>query len=104
MSERIRAGTWVELHRTLLAPGERAPQVPDETQSVPLELKVKGFLTADAALGDEAEIRTPAGRRLRGRLSRANPEYDHGFGAPVAELLAVGPELRALLEARGRVE
>jgi hypothetical protein len=104
MSERIREGTWVELHRTLLAPGERAPQVPDETRKVPLEMKVKGFLTGDAAIGDDAEIVTPAGRRLRGTLSRVNPAYDHGFGAPVAELLAVGPELRALLAARGRTQ
>jgi hypothetical protein len=99
MSERIREGTWVELHQKLLAPGERAPQVPDETQEVPLELKVKGFLTGDAAIGEDAEIVTPAGRRLRGTLHRVNPAYDHGFGAPVAELLTIGAELRALLEA-----
>jgi hypothetical protein len=85
----------------VLAPGERAAQVPEETARVPLELRVKGFLVASAALGDEAEVVTPAGRRLRGTLDRALPAYEHGFGPPVPELLAVGAELRALLEQAG---
>lgn len=100
MSSRIAQGTWVELRATLLAAGERAPQVPDDTQQVPLELRVKGFLRQAASPGEVAEIVTAAGRRLRGTLVRAEPAYDHGFGAPLAELLAVGPELRALLAAR----
>ena len=96
-------GTWVELQREVLAPGERAPQVPEETGAVPLELRVKGFLVADSALGEEAEVRTPAGRRLSGTLDRALPAYEHGFGPPVPELLEVGAELRALLR-EGRDE
>lgn len=95
--QRVERGTWVELHRIVLAPGERAPQVPSETQRVPLELRVKGFLVVDSALGEEAEVLTPAGRRLRGILDRALPAYEHGFGPPVPELLGVGAELRALL-------
>jgi hypothetical protein len=103
MAEPVRRGTWVELHRTVLAPGERAPQVPEETQRVPLELRVRGFLVADAELGADAEVVTPAGRRQRGTLARANPAYEHGFGRPVPELQAVGGELLALLrEARAR--
>ena len=94
---RVARGTWVELHRVVLAPGERAPQVPEETQRVPLELRVKGFLTSDATPGEEAEIETAAGRRLRGTLDRVLPAYEHGFGPPVPELLAVGAELRAIL-------
>ena len=97
MAERIAKGSWVELHRVLLAPGERAPQVPEETQRVPLELRVKGFLAEDAAPGEPAEVVTGAGRRLRGTLDRVLPSYDHGFGPPVPELLAVGAELRAIL-------
>ena len=81
----------------VLAPGERAPQVPEETQQVSLELRVKGVLVADAALGEPAEIETPAGRRLTGTLREASPAYRHGFGPPVAELRAVGEELRARL-------
>lgn len=98
---RIARGSWVELHRTLLAPGERAPQVPVETQRVPLESRVKGILTHDAALGEQAEVVTPAGRALRGTLRVAFPAYTHSFGPPVPELLAARAELRALLERLG---
>ena len=100
MAERIPAGTWVELHRFVLAPGERAPQAPPETQAVPLELAVKGRLVLDAALGEEAVVSTPAGRQLRGILRAVLPGYGHGFGPPEPALLEIGRELRALLRAR----
>jgi hypothetical protein len=96
----VPAGTWVELHRQLLAPGERAPQVPPETQAVPLELAIRGRLVAEAAVGEEAEIATPAGRRVRGTLRAVLPAYAHGFGPPEPALLEVGRELRALLRGR----
>jgi hypothetical protein len=99
VAERVPKGTWVELHRSLLAPGERAPQVPEETQRVPLEMRVKGFLAEDATVGEEAEIVTRAGRRLRGILGEVAPPYRHGFGPPVPELLAVASELQNLLGA-----
>jgi hypothetical protein len=88
----------------MLAAGERAPQVPDETQAVPLEMRVRGRLTRDAIVGEQAEVRTAAGRTLRGTLERADPPYTHGFGPPVPELLAVGEELRARLRARSRAQ
>lgn len=102
MAERVAKGTWVELHRVLLDPGARAPQLPEATRRVPLELRVKGFLAHDSAPGEEAEIVTRAGRRLRGTLCEVNPPYTHGFGPPVPELSGVGGELRALLDARKR--
>jgi 2-amino-4-ketopentanoate thiolase alpha subunit len=92
--EPIPAGTWVEVRRILLPPGARAPQVPADTQRVPLELRVKGFLTHSAELGAEAEIETLIGRPLRGVLCDPCPSYDHSFGPPVPELLAIIPELR----------
>lgn len=104
MAERIAAGTWVELHRQLLAPGQRAPQVPPETQRVPLELAVRGRLVAAAAIGAQAEIETPAGRRVRGTLREALPAYTHGFGAPEPALLDVGRELRERLRAGSDAE
>ena len=94
---RVARGTWVELHRVVLALGERPLHLPNETQRTPLELRVKGFLTRDATPGAEAEVRTMAGRVLRGTLDRVLPAYEHGFGPPVPELMAVGPELRAIL-------
>jgi hypothetical protein len=103
MAETIAKGTWAEIHRVVLPAGERAPQVPEDTQCVPLEMRVKGFLAAPAVLGEDAEIVTPAGRRLAGRLLEANPAYTHGFGAPIAELTPIGEEVRAILRAKGRV-
>lgn len=94
MDEEIPAGTWVEIGNVLLPPGERAPQVPADTQAVPLEMRVKGFLLEPAAIGTEARIETLAGRRQSGSLLAANPAYDHSFGPPIAELLAIAGELR----------
>jgi hypothetical protein len=97
MARRAAAGAWVELQRIVLAPDERAPELPDDTRGVPLELRVKGRLVEPAELGEEAEIATAAGRRLRGTLVAIDPIYAHGFGAPIAELLPVGAEVRAIL-------
>lgn len=97
MSESVAAGTWVEIHAVVLAAGTRAPQVPGDTQGVPLEMTVKGFLLGDARLGDAVEIHTPSGRRLSGMLNRANPAYEHGFGPPIPALSTIADEVRAIL-------
>ncbi len=99
MAERVAEGTWVELQRIVLEPEERAADLPEETRRVPLEMRVKGFLVRSAAVGEEAEILTPAGRRLQGTLDAVNPAYTHGFGPPVPELAGIGGELRARLRA-----
>lgn len=101
MADLVAKGTWVEIYRIVLPAGERAPQVPPDTAHVPLEMRVKGFLTESAAVGAQAEILTAAGRRLRGTLVEINPAYTHGFGAPVPELTAIGGEVRAMLQQRG---
>ncbi|NIO07906.1 MAG: 2-amino-4-ketopentanoate thiolase [Deltaproteobacteria bacterium] len=85
-----------------MAQGERASHVPRDTQKVPLEMTVKGFLIEPAALGQEAEIVTQAGRRLRGTLTEVNPAYRHSFGPSIPELISVGREVRALLFERGK--
>ena len=100
MAERIAAGTWVEIHRIVLRPGERAAQIPEDTTAVPLEMRVKGLLVEPAALGEAAEISTAAGRRLRGTLTDATPAYTHGFGPPIPELSTIGQAARALLRKR----
>ena len=61
MAERVSAGTWVEIHSVVLAPEERADHLPEDTRRVPLEMRVKGFLVAAAALGERVEIVTVAG-------------------------------------------
>ena len=103
MADHIEKGTWVQIHRIVLREGQRAPQVPVETQQVPLEMWVKGFLVEPATLGEKVEIVTPSGRRLRGILTDVNPGYTHSFGSPIPELLTIGREVRTILrETRGR--
>jgi len=101
MAERISAGTWVEIHCVVLRPGDRVASVPEDTRAVPLEMRVKGFLAAPAVVGEEGEIVTAAGRRLRGTIVEVNPSYAHGFGPPIPELSAIGQEVRDLLRRRG---
>jgi hypothetical protein len=98
MTGTVAAGSWVEVGAVVLAPGERAPQIPDDTRAVPLEMRAKGFLAAPARVGERAEILTAAGRRLAGTLVAVNPAYSHGFGAPIPALAEVGREARALLK------
>jgi hypothetical protein len=102
MSPAAKKSTWVEIHQIVLAPGERAPQVPDDTKAVPLEMTVKGFLSQDANVGDQVEIVTAAGRRVRGVLRAINPGYVHGFGPPIEALSSIGSELRAILRENDR--
>lgn len=101
MDEIIAAGTWVEIYSVVLEPGQRAQRLPNDTQQVPLEMRVKGFLAAPAKEGGSVEIITPSGRRLSGTLISVNPPYSHGFGAPIPELAHIGGEVRALLRERG---
>jgi hypothetical protein len=101
MAELITKGTWVEIQRIVLPAGERAPQVPEDTQGVDLVMRVKGFLVEPATVGSQVEIVTPAGRRLHGTLTEVNPAYSHGFGTPIPELSTIGREVRAMLRERG---
>ncbi|RKD34633.1 2-amino-4-oxopentanoate thiolase subunit OrtA [Thermohalobacter berrensis] len=92
-------GDWVRIHNVVLNPEERAPKVPDDTKKVPLEMWVKGFLLNDEAkIGDEVEIETYIGRKVKGKLIEINPYYDHDFGKCVPELLYIGKQLRSFLE------
>ncbi|MDD4080754.1 MAG: 2-amino-4-oxopentanoate thiolase subunit OrtA [Eubacteriales bacterium] len=84
----IKKGTWVQLHSVILKPKERAPQVPGDTAKVPLEQWVKGRLMEDAEVGQTARAATRTGRLVTGALVKANPGFEHGFGAFVPELLA----------------
>jgi hypothetical protein len=92
-----RAGDWAEVRLVLLAPGERSPGLPEDTASVPLEARVKGFLERETAVGEETAVTTVLGRRVEGTLLRVLPEPGHSFGRPVPELLSIGPELRGRL-------
>jgi hypothetical protein len=92
----IKKNSWVRIHRVILEPGERAPQVPEDTKAVPLEMWVKGFLRQDAELGAMAEVTTWTGRVETGTLLEENPAYRHGFGDFVPELLVISAQAREL--------
>lgn len=91
-------GDLVEIQFVVLEAGQRSPNIPEDTASVPYLARVKGFLLEDARVGETASIETIIERRLTGTLIAVNPPYGHDFGRPVQELLPIGTELRRLLE------
>jgi hypothetical protein len=93
----VTQGSWVLIHRNILEAAERAPQVPEDTKKVPLELWVKGSLQSNAEIGAEVEVITRTGRRERGTLLEVNPTYTHGFGDFVPELLEISRQVRAVV-------
>jgi hypothetical protein len=90
-------GDWVQIHQIVLKPEERAPQVPEDTKKVPLELWVKGIALHEAKIGQQIEIETTTGRRVKGELAAVNPRYEHDFGDFVPELLKVDMQLKEIL-------
>ena len=90
-------GDWVRIHSVILQPGERAVAVPEDTKQVPLEQWTKGYLQADAALGEEASVITRTGRLVSGTLVDDAPHYSHSFGAFVPELQKAGDDAFAFL-------
>lgn len=90
-------GDWVQIHQIVLQPEERAPQVPEDTKQVPLELWVKGFALNEAKIGEQIEIETTTGRNVKGELVAVNPKYIHSFGEFVPELLQVDKTVKGIL-------
>lgn len=93
----IKKGEWVRIHKNILEPSERAPQVPDDTKLCPLEMWDKGYLQVDAEMGDEVEIETVTGRKETGTLIEVNPYYEHDFGTFVPELLVIDKQVRDIV-------
>ena len=99
MSQKAYKGQWVKIHNIILDPSQRAPTVPEDTKKVPLEMWLNGFLNQEeAVVGEEVMIKTVIGRTVKGKLIEIDPRYDHSFGKPIAELLAIGPQVRDLIE------
>ena len=93
----VKKGEWVRIYKVVLQSSERAPQVPDDTKKVPLELWVKGFLQMDAEIGEEVEIETVTGRKEAGKLIEVNPYYTHDFGKFIPELLVIDRQTRDIV-------
>lgn len=87
-------GDYVEIKLVLLKPDERMMHLPDDTKKVPYEARVRGYLINYGEIGEEVEIETPIGRRVKGILFRVSPPYEHGFGEPIRELIDIGKRIR----------
>jgi len=94
-------GQLVEVHVVVLKPEERQADLPEETRKVPLEAWIKGMALSVAEIGQEVEIETASGRRIKGTLTEIVPGYAHTYGPLVHELEPVGRELRAMLKGGG---
>lgn len=92
-----KCGDWVTIHNIVLNSSERAPQVPEDTKLVPLEMWVKGFIENDANIGDLVEIKTICGRKEKGNLLNINPYYTHDYGKCIPELLQIGLQVKEIL-------
>lgn len=91
-------GDWIRIHKIVLNTDQRAPQLPEDTKKVPLEMWDKGFLLSSSAkIGDEVEIETIIGRKLTGTMIELNPQFDHAWGNCVPEILQIGKQLRSIL-------
>ncbi|MDD3370181.1 MAG: 2-amino-4-oxopentanoate thiolase subunit OrtA [Lachnospiraceae bacterium] len=90
--KQVKKGTWVQISNMILQAGERAPQVPEDTQDCDLMMWVKGFLREDAEIGDTVEIETAIGRRIKGQLCEVNQGYTHTYGNFVTELVQIQPQ------------
>ncbi|CAM3264560.1 2-amino-4-oxopentanoate thiolase subunit OrtA [Vagococcus fessus] len=93
----FKKGEWVQVHSVVLTPEQRAPQVPDDTKKVPLEMWVKGFLLEDASKGDLVKVETVTNRIVEGTLVEARPTFTHSFGDFVPEILEIDKMLRSEL-------
>ncbi len=91
------ARRWVEIGFTVLTPEQRTTRLPEDTRVVPYYGRLKGFVSGEVAVGEEVEVETVTGRRVRGEVLRIEPEYTHSFGRPVVELIQAGVEARSLL-------
>ena len=90
-------GEWVRIHKIILRAEERTGKLPADTQACPLEMWTKGYLLADAEIGDEVEIESVNGRHETGTLIEVNPYYEHDYGKCVPELLAIDKQVRGIL-------
>lgn len=93
----IKSGTWVEIHKIILSPAERASHLPDDTKPVPLEMWLKGTLLKATEIGETAEIRTVTGRIETGTLVGVNPHYTHSFGQDIPELRLIRDKVKKAL-------
>lgn len=92
---------WVQITRTILTAGNRAPQVPEDTQQCNLDMWVKGYANHDASLGEPMEITTVTGRIEKGLLFAVKPGYQHTYGGFIPELNLIQKQVRTIVFGKG---
>ena len=90
-------GDWVQIEAVMLTPEQRPGSLPASTRACSYIMRCNGYLMADAAEGQDCQIRTLAGRHVKGRLLAAEPAYGHSYGRVIKELLDVRGELQCLM-------
>ena len=93
---------WVQIEKTILKASERTGKLPEDTLRHDYVMRLDGFLiSGKPETGNEVTVRTATGREVTGTIVAVNPEFGHGFGKPVEELMHIGPVHRKIL-AEGR--
>jgi hypothetical protein len=92
-----------EIEWVVLQPGKRAAPAPADTRAVPYLARARGLAT-HPVLGEEAEISTPTGRRLRGTVLTTYPGYEHSFGRPSPAWVRMQTQIRSLARERYRAD
>jgi len=93
----IKAGTWVSIRSVILDEKSRASGIPEDTAGLPLMMWVKGYLTHDCEIGEEAQITTVTGRTEEGILEEANPATNIDYGGHIPEIAEVGRRAKEVL-------
>ncbi|GAA0114455.1 2-amino-4-oxopentanoate thiolase subunit OrtA [Clostridium senegalense] len=93
----IKKGSYVEISKIVLTSEDRAKNIPEDTKSTPLKMWVRGHVLMDCNIGDEVEIETIIGRKIRGVLVEENPNYNHSFGKHISEIDYIGKQAKEIL-------
>ena len=94
-------GDWVRIHRVVLKADDRTAKIPDDTQRCDLEMWTKGFLQADAEIGDEVTVITASNREEHGKLIEVDPYYTHSYGKFVPDIIQIDKQLREIMDFGG---
>ena len=98
---KAKVGDFVRIHNIVLKVGERADNLPEDTKKVPLEMwngQIQTILLEkEAEIGEEVEVITITGRKVKGILVEINPVYRHNYGEFVPEILQIGLQARKIL-------
>ena len=93
----IKAGTWVEVRSVILDEKSRASGIPEDTADLPLMMWVKGYLTEDCRVGENAVITTMTGRTEQGILEEVEPATNIDYGGYIPEIAEIGRVAREVL-------